>query len=132
MPGRFHFDVITVRPLRDNGLQRPGEATRCPQAVAVVARDKVALHALDQVFDYFARLPHTLVSVMVPATTSILMSKRLISTLKLLCVMSYWCLQENRSEERRVGKECRCRWLPKRGEEKCDIGCGGDVAGTRM
>src|SRR5690554_7287967 len=95
MPGRFHFDVITVRPLRDNGLQRPGEATRCPQAVAVVARDKVALHALDPVFDYFARLPHTLVSVMVPATTSILMSKRLISTLKLLCVMSYWCLQEN-------------------------------------
>ena len=40
-------------------------------------------------------LPHTLVNVIVPATTSMLMSKRLMSTLKLLCVMSYWCLQEN-------------------------------------
>src|SRR5690554_4744729 len=95
MPGSAHFQVITVGALRYNRLQGPGEATRRAQAVAVVARDKVALYAFHPFVYYVARLPHTLVNVIVPATTSILMSNRLISTLKLLCVMLYWCLQEN-------------------------------------
>src|SRR5690554_4101456 len=95
MPGSAHFQCITVGALRYNRLQGPGEATRRAQAVAVVARDKVALYAFHPFVYYVTRLPHTLVNVIVPATTSILMSNRLISTLKLLCVMSYWCLQEN-------------------------------------
>src|SRR5690242_21754628 len=38
-------------------------------------------------------------------------------------------LLEERSEERRVGKECRCRWTPARRTK--NGGCAADFSGSR-
>src|SRR5262245_19547705 len=101
---QFHFVKLHDAELAMRRLEEVGLTTReaCGNSVRNITACPYAGTAKDEPFD---------VTPYAEATTRFLLRHRLSSTLPRKFKIAFEGCPE-RSEERRVGKECRCRWQP--------------------